>query len=75
MIKKTGENLKIDKDYFICKGCDIRVHSLIPTTIGLRCLKCVINNNLTFLSDGETFRRWASNARWFKEKEEIIELK
>ena len=78
MIKKTGnsEN-KIDKDYWICKGenCGRKVTSLFQTTIGMRCLQCVINNNLTFLAEGEPFKKWAPNVQWFKGEEEIIELK
>ena len=76
MIKKTGANLKsIEKDYFNCEGCYKKVTSLIQTTIGLRCLKCVIDNNLTFLAKEIGWGKWASNVTWFKEKEEINELK
>jgi len=60
---------KIDKDYWICEGCGERVHSLIETKDGMRCLKCVINNNLTFLSDVKGYLKyWVSNAEWKDEE-------
>ena len=65
--------MKIDKDYWICKGenCGRKVTSLFQTTIGMRCLQCVINHNLTFLAKEFGFGKWASNVKWYSEKGEI----
>ena len=63
------KEIKIDKDYWICQGegCGRKVTSLIQTNVGMRCLKCVMKNNLTFLAREFGFGKWVSNAVWEKE--------
>lgn len=62
MIKKKIE--KLPKDYFICKGCNRQTHIYWETTLGKRCIKCVINYNLTFLWETESgIKKWGK-AKW-----------
>lgn len=74
MIKKKIKR-RLPESFWICEGCKRKVNSYLTTTIGFRCLNCVVNNNLTFLLEDEKgyLKEWVK-AKWTMNGKEITSL-
>lgn len=62
MIKKKIKQLP--KDFWVCKGCNQKTNIYWETTLGNRCLKCVINYDLTFTLENKHGYKKLVKAKW-----------
>ena len=62
MIKKKKE--KLPKEFWVCPCCNKETHVYWETTLGLRCIKCVINYDMDFYWETEKGKRELVKAKW-----------
>jgi hypothetical protein len=70
MLKKKKRE-PLPKDFWVCKGCNRKTNVYWNTTLGNRCLRCVINYDLTFYWEKDNGFKQLAKARWMMNDEEI----